>query len=84
MTSVFNFRRYTYLILLGIGLLTFSCELNINNDDDCIKCYYDYNGGEVSQEHCDPLITEEFKRAFRIDMQMEADSLMVKLTCKEF
>lgn len=64
-------------------LMLASCELSINESNDCIKCYYDYNGGEISEEYCDPLITEEQKREVRVRMQMTADSLDVKLTCKE-
>lgn len=80
-------KKFTYIILslwLVCLFSMLSCEFHINTDDDCIKCSYKHNGGTVSEEFCDPLISDDDRAEIRMRMQIKADSLMTTLTCKEY
>lgn len=67
MCRIMKYVRYALTVFLGTLALA-SCELSINESNDCIKCYYVYNGHEMSEEYCDPLITEEQKRNLCVKM----------------
>lgn len=74
---------YKKTLVTFVVLILASCEFHIDHDDECIKCWYDYNGGEVSKEQCDPLWTDADRNLFRMEMQAVADSLNVLLKCLE-
>lgn len=69
-------------IIGGLFLLT-SCVFNIDDDPDCLKCWYEYEGREYSEELCSPTYSQAEKNDMRTRMRMEADSLSVQFTCKE-
>ena len=69
-------------VLFSISILSTSgCVFNINEDDDCLRCAYQENGREVTEELCHPFYTESEKATMRVRMQQVADSLDVSLNC---
>lgn len=72
-----------YMLLFSALLFTTGCVININEDEDCLRCSYKISGQEISQERCDPFYTESEKAEMRVRMQAEADSLGTNLDCVE-
>lgn len=76
--------KLTFALLLFCGLLTFSsCVFNIDDDDDCLRCWYVYEAREYSEKLCSPTYSQAEKNDMRTRMRMEADSLNVTFNCKE-
>lgn len=77
--------KISFCIILFTSIIwTTGCQININEDEDCLRCTYKISGQEVSEELCDPFFTASEKAAMRIRMQAKADSLGTILNCDEY